>query len=585
MILKYNKALVRFEYKCEKADGFIPRSLGLKYAPKEDIWHTTSAYRVLPLANECGDEYTSRVLQRAKREYDLRYALSDAKYPLDGLGGVFSDTLKPFQVAALQYLANVKYTLVADDMGLGKTRVTLEHLAASLDYHDKLNIIVAPASLKINWLVEYDKWFADKPNGLKPHIFKGNKNRNRYTFEEANVIICSYGELPKLMAQPRLGTFTKKTVLEGTKKKKILTFSPSPNLKLGKFVLDEAHYVKTPEAERSRCARLLSELADSRLFLTGTPMTNAPIDLFNLLNLLVPHHFNDRMTFAKRYCEAQQGQYGWVMNGADHLEELSMFLRKTVMLRRDKVNVLDQLPDKSRQLLVLPSNGSDSFIKAEREGIKAQQQTLSQIQQHIDELKANGMTVDNDQYKAALKRMGQAKFAAFEALAKLRYLTAISKIPMAIEYIEQVLAANEPVVVFAHHRDVLNALKEHFGNRASLIMGGISGEDRQKAVEDFQNGVTDIFLGSIMAAGTGLTLTRARYVVFIELDWTSANISQAEDRCWRMGQKNNVVVVHIVYDESIDQKLAQAIIRKQEIAEQIMDSAVGDNKIDISDLF
>ena len=131
----------------------------------------------------------------------------------------------------------------------------------------------------------------------------------------------------------------------------------------------------------------------------------------------------------------------------------------------------------------------------------------------------------------------------------------------------------EKVVVFAHHHDVVDGLMEHFGDAAVRLTGRDSQEQKQAAVDRFQ---TDpdckVFVGSIQAAGVGLTLTAASNVVFAELDWVPANVTQAEDRCHRIGQNENVLVQHLVVDGSIDARMAQVLVEKQELADKALDN-------------
>jgi len=128
------------------------------------------------------------------------------------------------------------------------------------------------------------------------------------------------------------------------------------------------------------------------------------------------------------------------------------------------------------------------------------------------------------------------------------------------------------LVIFAHHHNVIDALVDHFGSQAVVLDGRTPNESRQQAVDRFQTDPTiKVFIGGIKAAGIGITLTAATHVVFAELDWVPANISQAEDRCHRIGQAGNVVVQHLVMDGSLDARLAKVLVWKQKIIEQALD--------------
>ena len=133
------------------------------------------------------------------------------------------------------------------------------------------------------------------------------------------------------------------------------------------------------------------------------------------------------------------------------------------------------------------------------------------------------------------------------------------------------------VVVFAHHKDVVRAIASEFGNTAVTLVGDTPMAQRQAAVDRFQNDPDcQVFIGSIGAAGVGHTLTAASTVIFVELDWVPANISQAEDRCHRIGQTSSVLVQHLVLEGSIDAHMAETVIAKQGIIGQALDNEIGE---------
>jgi superfamily II DNA/RNA helicase len=154
-------------------------------------------------------------------------------------------------------------------------------------------------------------------------------------------------------------------------------------------------------------------------------------------------------------------------------------------------------------------------------------------------------------------------------ISRQRKEVALAKIPAVIEHLESALEQG-PVVCFAHHKAVVAALREQWPD-ASVITGDTPAGDRQEQVDRFQDGKTDLFLGSIKAAGVGITLVRSSHVVFAELDWTPGWVSQAEDRCHRIGQDDAVLVQHLVFDGSLDATIAQMIVDKQEVISQALD--------------
>ena len=178
---------------------------------------------------------------------------------------------------------------------------------------------------------------------------------------------------------------------------------------------------------------------------------------------------------------------------------------------------------------------------------------------------------DWEQYDVALKHFHELKKYALHEISKIRHKTAILKCPIVINYIEDTLPSIDKVVIFAHHQDMINAIKQHFGDQAVVISGAQSDVEKQRAVDTFQTDPQKrICIASILSAGVGLTLTAAHHVIFAELDWVPANVTQAEDRCHRIGQTLPVIVKHLVLNGSIDVKVAKKIITKQDICDRAL---------------
>lgn len=163
-------------------------------------------------------------------------------------------------------------------------------------------------------------------------------------------------------------------------------------------------------------------------------------------------------------------------------------------------------------------------------------------------------------------------------LAQARHDTALQKLPHAKELIEEAISSHK-VVVFAHHRDVQQELKEAFGKSAVGITGGDSLEDRAEAVQRFQTDESvRVFVGSIRAAGTGITLNAASHVIFVELDWSPLVVQQAEDRCHRVGQFSNVLIQYLFFPDTIDDFLSQLLAAKQSTITAAIDEPSGSSQ-------
>ena len=164
-------------------------------------------------------------------------------------------------------------------------------------------------------------------------------------------------------------------------------------------------------------------------------------------------------------------------------------------------------------------------------------------------------------------------------MAIIRKELAIAKIPFVIEYVQNMLDEGEKVVVMAHHREVVDQIQAEFGLAAVKLYGGMSEVEKSANVDRFQADPScRVFIGSIHAAGVGITLTAAQKMLFAELDWTPANMLQAEDRIHRIGQQGNALIQQLVFDGSLDAKMADTLVRKMEVIERALDKSADDDE-------
>lgn len=455
----------------------------------------------------------------------------------------------PFQKAGIAYALDREATLIGDEMGLGKTIQGLGVING--DDSIKTVMIIVPASLRINWKREAEKWLV---RDFAIHVVE----KNVEVPADADIVIVNFDML----------------------KGKVLQSIESRKFDL--LIVDECHKVKNPKAKRTKTVlgyydrdakERVPGLVDNckrRVFLTGTPFLNRPIEIQPIAGALDPRQFGNFFTFAKRYCNAHRGRYGWDFSGASNLAELQERLRGSVMVRRLKKDVLTELPPKRRQVITLARNGAAKAVKAEAKAFEKHEAELERLRQDVDLAHAAG---NDDEYKAAVAKLKDAAQLAFTEISAARKAVAVAKLPSVFEHLDSMIDSGiEKLIVFAHHHEVVDKLMEHLGDKAVKLTGRDKQDDRQDAVDRFQNDDSvQVFVGSIQAAGVGLTLTASANVVFVELDWVPANVTQAEDRAHRIGQTNHVLVQHLVVDGSLDARMAQVLVHKQNLADQALD--------------
>jgi len=453
----------------------------------------------------------------------------------------------PFQRAGIAYAVQHKGTLIADEMGLGKT---IQALGLANAVEAKSILIVVPASLRLNWLREARKWLVQ--DLTIETVLTGKETC------QADVVIVNY---------ERVKGATFKALMART---------------WDLLIVDEAHYVKNSGAQRTKHVLGswtknqgkidgLADRAERQAYLTGTPILNRPKEIHTILAKLDSRQFGNFMRFAKRYCGAYHNGYGWNFDGASNMQELQTRLRAGFMVRRLKADVLKELPAKTRQLVTLAPNGMTQLVADE-------QQTWLNLGggdflSIKDDIALADAAEDQDAYNKAVNRLNSLIKIAFEDMSKHRKALAVKKIPTVLAHCDDALESVDKLVIFAHHHEVLDPIAEHYGSRAVKLDGRTKIEDRQAAIDRFQNDKDcRVFVGSIKAAGVGITLTAASHVVFAELSWVPADLSQAEDRCHRIGQQGNVTVQHLVVDGSLDALLAETIMVKQAIIDQVLDT-------------
>jgi SWI/SNF-related matrix-associated actin-dependent regulator 1 of chromatin subfamily A len=429
------------------------------------------------------------------------------------------------QKEAVEKLAGSRRFILADDMGLGKTTATI---IAALETGAKKILIICPASLKINWQREIEN-YSDRP----VYIAEGKKFST-----EADFVIVNYDILKNFHDMKDKG-------------KSLLNQS---NFEL--VILDEAHMISNPQAQRTKIINHYVKDIKRVWLLTGTPMTSRPMNYYNLLNIIESPVAQNWMAYAIRYCQGYQFIAGkrkvWNVTGASNLEELRDRTSKQI-LRRLKEDVLD-LPDK----IISPV-----YLRLKS---KEYEELMGEYYDWFDNKKdeSSSLTVQ------------------FSKLMKVRKVIANEKTKQTIEFAENIIEQGKKVIIFTNFTDTLQTIYQHFGKQAVYLDGSCSKPHRQNAVDEFQeNDKIKVFVGNLKAAGVGLTLTAAEVVIMNDLSFVPAEHAQAEDRAYRYGQKSNVLVYYPLYENTIEGAVYDILNRKKEIIRTVMGDEQPENVGDV----
>jgi len=457
----------------------------------------------------------------------------------------------PYQRAGIAYHLSHKDSYNGDDMGLGKTVQSLGFVNCLRVTNPRLStLVLAPSTLAFNWRNEADKWLVTIPGVEKPEIIIPTSGQFEIPRRDNLFVITNY---EKVIGDTLL-TDSLKRIWDV-------------------LICDEAHALKNRVAKRTNAVlgpEGLMRRSHRSVFLSGTPIENYPKEIWTIAAAICPTKFGDWSEFAKRYCglhaEIIAGKSRLVDTGATNLGELQQRLRSTFMIRRLKGDVLKELPPKRRQLIVLGDSqidwSADPDFKRWRDLYESDYEA---------KLAAIESARTHEEYRHAVKALDEFTGIAFEEMSAFRHRTAMAKLPACIDYIDRMLETGiQKLVIFAHHQDVLTTLAEHYGNDAVSLHGQSSMEEREEVVSRFQNGNARIFIGGLKAAGVGLNLFAASTVVFIEIDWNPAKLTQAEDRLCRIGQKKMVHVIHLVLDGTLDVNMCKRVVAKQNVVDKAL---------------
>lgn len=570
MILTYIRD--RYEAIAAFSDKDALKAAGFRWDPDPAVkrWYTQDAAKAARLIH-CADPETTKRLEGIATRQKASLAASSATDAAVDLPVPSGLDYLPFQRAGIAYAALHQNTLIADEPGLGKTIETAGLINAVSDIRRVL--IICPASLKINWARELQKWLVRR---FQIHRLNGDPAPETL---EPVIYIVNYNLLPQyeqwLLSDAEIQRIhTTKDKKTGQVTVPVVHRTQEQTLPFDLVAADEAHYMKNPKSMRSKQATTVASHAGRIAFLTGTPLVNRPVELWPLLQVLDPTRWKNFFFFGKRYCAGHQKPAGrrmvWDFTGASNLDELQRTLRETIMIRRLKKDVLKELPAKRRQLIPLPCPKElQTWLEEEEEeydGYQAEVEAAETAVEFAD------LTDNQADYNEAVERLNKIRMTVFTEISKLRHKTALAKVPYVVEHCIELLESVQKLVIFCHHHDVVKGLAEGLAEYGVVTLTGADSQNhRQEAVDDFQKGEARVFIGSIQAAGVGLTLTAADTVVCAELDWVPGNMTQAEDRCHRIGQLNSVLVQHVVIDGSIDSKLAQTLMDKQDVLDRALD--------------
>ena len=461
-----------------------------------------------------------RILKRTKAEERLAKKL-DALAPAETPPGLFCGKLMHFQKIGLDFLEKTDgVSMLADEMGLGKTVQTLAYLSKHPEALPA--VVVAPLITVENWRRETERFL--RLPGQKPRmpVIKKIRSGKPGPLPKADIYLINYELVYKRYAD--LAAVTPKTV-----------------------VYDEIQNLRNPSSKKYGGCWSLARINDveHRIGLSGTPIYNRGIEMYGIADIIKPGVLGERYEFVGKYCDYNN------QTSNRKRKPLAEALRRSVLLRRRKLEVMTDLPEKNR-------------VQQEVDiDVKQYDKEVEAMYQRMESAKTLADSAAPDEKDEMLQEFNKE---VREMRIQERQVAGLAKAPHVVEYLSELLRdyEEEKFVVFCHHREVHKILYRGLARANPVqVIGGQSDRARQAAIDAFQNdpGCRVIICG-LRAGNLGINLTSAAYVVFAELDWSPAVHMQAEDRLHRIGQKRSVFSHYLVGRGTFDEFLVGMLTDK-----------------------
>lgn len=442
-------------------------------------------------------------------------------------GEQFAGKLLNFQREGLDFLIKSNgNALLADEMGLGKTVQTLAYLATEKQAFPAL--IIAPLVTLNNWQREIQKFLKRKSrNGrIVENQYPSStliRTGKRQELGNYDFYIINYELLDKRL--PDLAKVEPRSI-----------------------ICDEVQHLRSKTTKKYAAVKKLAALPSvkRRVGLSGTPIYNRGSEIWPIVDILRPGLLGSFKEFCEYFCYVNEKGKAIVLE--NKRESLRKELQKHVMLRRKKSDVLKELKDKVRYKEVIDAD-TDYYI--------------TELHKIWEKLEREQNEAENEFDKSA----------SFQrAIQSERQIAGAAKLPHVINFVKNIMEIEESVVVFCHHKTIHQLLHQSLAefNPVSII-GGQTDKVRQQQIDLFQSGQSKLMIAGLRAGNVGINLTRARYVIFAELDWSPAIHRQAEDRLHRIGQKNTVFAYYLIGNGTLDEHVANILVDKSYEIDQIMD--------------
>jgi len=486
---------------------------------------------------------------------------------IPGLNG----TLRPFQNTGVSLIDHYKKlngrgALLADDQGLGKTIESI----AWLQLHPEIRpvIVICPNCVKLNWKRECKKWMTPSPNV---------QILSTQTPEEitGDIVVINYNIVYHWRKQLK-------------------------QMNAAVVIVDECQNIKNNSAKQTFHTKKIANKSKNIVLISGTPIENRTSEIYNAWMLLDPKNCPDWLTFGRTYCDGKHNGFSWDFSGASNSKELHSRLVSTIMIRRLKQDVLPELPNKSYTFVPLEIDNEKEYRFAENNFIEfirkstgakfdEDQHAIENIIESIESFtKKYNINIEptlaieaarNKHIEDKVERVSAAEILT--QMNVLKQLAVQGKMKQVFEWIDNFLESNDKLVVFAHHKFIIDQLMQRYSKIARKIDGSVKSEKRQENISKFQKSKDVKLMVISSAGGVGITLTAAYNIVVIEFPWTPGKLDQVIDRIHRITQKFAVIVYYMMSINTIEERIGKLLDEKR----KTISTVINGTKAESTNLF